>query len=60
VQASKTSWSCTTDPNIGACRWGDYLGASPDPNPGVKGQVWLTGEWNTSTLWQTWNWPTTP
>jgi hypothetical protein len=23
------------------------------PNGGV---VWLTGEWNSATLWRTWNW----
>jgi hypothetical protein len=60
-KASTVPWKCTPDPSIGACRWGDYNGASPDPAPGTNGgQVWLIGEWNTSTLWQTWNWQISP
>ena len=58
---SSVPWSCTPDPSIHACRWGDYNGASPDPAPsGTDGSVWLIGEWNTSSLWQTWNWQVSP
>jgi len=52
----------------GACRWGDYSGASPDPTPGTtkSGRVWLTNEWNVASAddndfdWRTWNWAATP
>jgi hypothetical protein len=53
----------------GACRWGDYSSASPDPTPGknVKtGRVWLTNEWNIASPddndidWRTWNWMAVP
>ena len=38
-----TDFSCSA-PYGPPCRWGDYAGASPDPNnPGV---VWGTGEWS--------------
>ncbi len=58
---STVAWNCTVQQSIGACRWGDYNGASPDPSPpSGRGQLWLTGEWNTSSLWQTWNWQVTP
>jgi hypothetical protein len=59
IQQSSVAWSCTKDPNRNACRWGDYSAATPDPAPpagtGV-GRVWLTGQWNNSRDWQTWNW----
>jgi hypothetical protein len=48
------------------CRWGDYSGATPDPDPTVGGRVWLSGEWNvaatdgSSTVWRTWNWSAAP
>jgi hypothetical protein len=44
--AADTDFSCNV-PNPGApCRWGDYSGASPDPNqPNV---VWGTSEFNTA------------
>jgi len=38
-----------TEPGFGYCRWGDYSGASPDPNGsmrGTVGRVWLSNEWN--------------
>lgn len=45
----------------GACRWGDYAGASPDPVAGATGgTVWLANQWNASSLsandvdWRTW------
>lgn len=52
----------------GACRWGDYSGASPDPAPGTTrtGQVWLTNQWNLASTddndldWRTWNWAAAP
>ena len=58
AKASTQAWSCTIDAAIGACRWGDYLGASPDPSASGpnSGVIWLTGEWNSATLWRTWNW----
>ena len=52
----------------GACRWGDYSSASPDPTPGTThtGRVWLTNEWNVASTddndidWRTWNWAAAP
>lgn len=52
----------------GACRWGDYSGASPDPTPGshATGRVWLTNQWNVASTddndidWRTWNWSAAP
>ena len=55
------------DSSCSPCRWGDYSGASPDPDPpGTTGQVWLSGEWNVANAngggvdWRTWNWSATP
>jgi hypothetical protein len=54
-------YSCTS-----VCRWGDYAGAVPDPDPTQGGKVWLSGEWNlpatdgTTPVWRTWNWAATP
>jgi len=50
------------------CRWGDYSGASPDPNPGstTAGKVWLANQYNTAsgstsgTAWRTWLFAVTP
>ena len=49
------------------CRWGDYSGATPDPNPPAgQTQVWLTNQWasgGTSTAitnWRTQNWVARP
>ena len=47
-------------PNL--CRWGDYSGATPEPNP-PSGQtrVWLTNQWVASDrTWRTWNWVARP
>lgn len=52
----------------GACRWGDYSSAGPDPTPGTHGtgRVWLTNEWNVASTddnavdWRTWNWAAEP
>jgi hypothetical protein len=51
----------------GACRWGDYSSASPDPMPpSGTGQVWLTNQWNVASKddndfdWRTWNWAASP
>jgi hypothetical protein len=68
VQATGPSvdFSCSsTTP----CRWGDYSGASPDPNPGstsTVGKVWLANQYNTAsgstsgTSWRTWLFGVTP
>lgn len=57
-------FSCTP-----VCRWGDYMGASPDPaapTTGSHGNVWLTSEWNVSSStnsdvdWRTQNWEASP
>jgi hypothetical protein len=55
---------------IGFCRWGDYAGASPDPNPSptsLRGAVWLSGMWTSDgrllqrgTSWRTVNWAASP
>jgi hypothetical protein len=51
------------------CRWGDYLGATPDPVASIQnptGRVWLSGEWVNGQVdplnatWRTWNWQATP
>jgi hypothetical protein len=53
----------------GACRWGDYAGATPDPaaSPSLPhGRVWLTNEWTSPVVdpinatWLTWNWQAIP
>jgi hypothetical protein len=61
------STGANQDPSCGpVCRWGDYAGAVPDPNPAAGGRVWLSGEWNlpssgaASYVWRTWNWSATP
>lgn len=50
------------NPQSPTCRWGDYSGATPDPNAPLKaayGEVWLSNEWNTpdvddnTPVWQT-------
>jgi hypothetical protein len=59
--------SCVTS-GRGACRWGDYSGASPDPvlSSGPVGEVWLTNEWNVASVtdddldWRTWVWAAAP
>jgi hypothetical protein len=68
----QTSPSPNVDANCfgarGACRWGDYSSASPDPTPGKSriGRVWLTNEWNVASTddndidWRTWNWVAAP
>jgi hypothetical protein len=54
------------EPNILSCRWGDYSGATPDPDSSltaVHGEVWLVNQWNlpdindSTPVWQTsiWN-----
>ncbi|MDQ2980787.1 MAG: hypothetical protein M3R26_00475 [Actinomycetota bacterium] len=59
---------CAGADNI--CSWGDYSGASPDPNPypagSPTGRVWLVNQYSsggTSSAianWRTWNWIATP
>lgn len=54
----------------GACRWGDYAGAVPDPAASLTaatGRVWLTamtstggGPSETKCEWSTFNWAATP
>lgn len=59
-------FSCTGGSTGNVCRWGDYAGATPDPLVSNGGQVWLSGEWNTTPTddiqpdWQTWNWAAKP
>jgi hypothetical protein len=40
-------FSCN-NPSGAPCRWGDYSGATPDPNPSTPYLVWGTNEVNTS------------
>jgi hypothetical protein len=53
----------------GACRWGDFSGATPDPasNPYAnQGLVWLSNQWNVASAdasgvdWRTVNWAVRP
>ncbi len=58
--ASDKDFTCTP-----VCRWGDYSGASPDPNPAstTTGTVWMTVMTNGSSgnpSWTTRNWVATP
>jgi hypothetical protein len=53
--------------DTGTCRWGDYSGASPDPNKNATtGKVWLTNQYVVpstdvnSTNWRTWVYGVTP
>jgi hypothetical protein len=75
AQSSLTSLVQSTGPNVdfscsstAPCRWGDYSGASPDPNPGstTVGRVWLGNQYNVAggstsgTAWRTWLFGVTP
>ena len=65
--ASDTDFTCTA-PFGPPCRWGDYSGASPDPNSATAGGVWLavmlSGPMDPSGFgnptWETWIWQATP
>lgn len=55
------------DRSCSPCRWGDYMGATPDPaaDPlGNHGVVWMTSMWNAKSRtlkdfdWRTTNWET--
>jgi hypothetical protein len=58
-------FSCASDT---PCRWGDYSGASPDPEAGggTAGRVWLGNQYavaggtTSSTSWRTWLFGVTP
>ena len=46
ISSSCDRFSCSS-----VCRWGDYAGASPDPNgQGGSGTVWLANQWNVKSL----------
>jgi Ca2+-binding RTX toxin-like protein len=55
------------DRSCSPCRWGDYMGATPDPGAdplGDHGAVWMTSMWNAKSTndrnfdWRTMNWET--
>jgi hypothetical protein len=65
----KQSAGLDADYSCSPCRWGDYSGASPDPNAShtaASGTIWLSGEWNVASRrssdvdWRTWNWFASP
>jgi hypothetical protein len=54
--AGDNDFSCNYNNSGAPCRWGDYSGASPDPNnPAV---VWGSGQWLTSPSTSSPNWTT--
>jgi hypothetical protein len=73
-QSALTNLVQATGPNIDSscsstspCRWGDYSGASPDPNgAGAAGKIWLANQYNvgsssaSDTDWRTWLFGLTP
>lgn len=73
VKASTGADADFTCPSMGgigiSCRWGDYAGATPDPNSpttGPTGIVWATSMWTLAgngtgfPSWRTWNWKSQP
>ena len=75
AQSALTKLVQSTGPNVdfscsstAPCRWGDYSGAAPDPNPGstTLGRVWLGNQYNVAggstsgTAWRTWLFGVTP
>jgi hypothetical protein len=61
----KQSQGPEVDDSCSPCRWGDFMGASPDPaaDPtGGHGAVWMTSMWNAKSTnarnfdWRTQNW----
>ncbi len=61
-------FGCNTPEHPGACRWGDYAAATPDPASDVTqshGVVWLTNEYvvsgkTTVNNTHSWNWSARP
>lgn len=67
--ASLNDFTCNRPEQPGVCRWGDYAGASPDPNvpsTATRGRVWHSNQFVRTTGsaagsgWGTQNFGTTP